>query len=156
MYKEKSRACCYCFSWKCGLLDFSRIVGLSWKCGLSDCTCCSCKEPVCRSKYLSHHSSLLLHKLSSSICIADEFIFWDTAYFCPPVGANFVPGSCCCTEPNLSEDTNRKTFCKHEAVQMSLPTVKWLFSITDCMSTFAPSNGRQGIHVGTLLVLLPF
>lgn len=38
---------------------------------------------------------------------------------------------------------------------MSLPTVKWLFSIMDYMSTFAPSHSRQGIHVGTLLALLP-
>lgn len=64
---------------------------------------CTCKESVYWSKYLSHHGSLLLHKLSSSICIVDEFIIWDTAYFCPPVGANFVPGSCCCTEPNASD-----------------------------------------------------
>lgn len=134
------------------LLFFLRM----WIVGLQICNYCTCKEYVFRSKYLSHHSSLLLHKLSFSGCIVDEFIFWDTAYFCPPVGANFVPGSCCCTEPNLSEDTNRKTFYKHEAVQMSLPTVTWLFSIRDYRSTFAPSNRRQSIHVGTLLFLFPF
>lgn len=92
----------------------------------------------------------------SAVALWMNSFFWDTAYFCPPVGANFVPGSCCCTEPNLSEDTNRKTFYKHEAVQMSLPTVTWLFSIRDYRSTFAPSNRRQSIHVGTLLFLFPF
>lgn len=88
------------------------------------------ESEVYRSAYLSHHNSLLLHKLCSSICIVDKFIICDTVCFRPSVGANFVLGSCCCVEPNVW-DSERKLFYKHEAIQMSLPTVKWLFSITD-------------------------
>lgn len=117
--------------------------------------CCICKEPeVYRSKYLSHHSCLLLHKLSSSICIVDKFIIWDTAYFCLPVGANFVLGSCSCTETNVL-DSKRKPFYKHKATQANLPTVMWLFSILDHMRTFA-SQGYQARHsCGHIASLLP-
>lgn len=48
----------------------------------------------------------------------DELIIWDTAYFCPPVGANLVASSSCCTEPNVL-DSKRKPFYKDEAKRMS-------------------------------------
>lgn len=72
--------------------------------------------------------------------MVDEVIIWDTAYFCLPVEANFVPGSCCCCPERDVADSKRKPFYKHEAIQMSLAPVKWLFSILDYGSTYAPQR----------------
>lgn len=72
--------------------------------------------------------------------MVDEVIIWDTDYFCSPVEANFVSGSCCCCPERYVSDSKRKPVYKHKAIQMSLLTVKWLFSNLDYRSTYAPQR----------------